>query len=168
MKRGSVYKTRNVFRLSTSCQTNSTNSPQTMDSFLTSPSLGLALLGISLVATSFWFLLHWFDEQSRRAYAARGLKYVQMGNMFVDIVLKRRIELKKDAAIKREGMLFGFNMLGRNTVLMAEPELIQQVVSKEFTNFTNRRVRVCKPDILSLTKCSTLSKGCRFFGSFFQ
>jgi len=111
-----------------------------MDSMLYSLNTYSIFLAASVLTALFWLYTRWSDFRCRQAFAQRNLKYVNLGNLFVDIVLRRRVELKKDALIKGEGKLWGFSMLGRYTVLVAEPELIQQVMSKEFTNFTNRRV----------------------------
>ena len=116
------------------------NSKIIMDTIFTSPNLPQVFLIVSILGTVLWYYLYWAEERSHQAFAKRGLKYVSLGNLFVDVILKRQTWLKKDAAIKKEGKLFGFRMLGKYTVLLAEPELIQTVVSKEFTNFTNRRV----------------------------
>ena len=78
-----------------------------MDSILTSPNLGFLLLGTSILATAFWYFLRWYDEFNVKAFKERNLKYVNMGNLFLDVILKRRIEVKKDAFIKREGKVFG-------------------------------------------------------------
>ena len=102
--------------------------------------LSTVLLCAAILSTAFWYFFYWYDEKNRRAFKERNLKYVNLGNMFFDIIMKRRIELKKDNVIKKEGKVFGFNMLGKPTILLAEPELIQTVLSKEFTNFINRRV----------------------------
>ena len=87
-----------------------------------------------------WYWLKHNDDVSGREFAKRNLKYVKISNLFKSILTKERIELLKTEAIKREGSVFGFNMLNKYTVMLTEPEIIQTILNKEFTNFTNKRV----------------------------
>ncbi len=63
-----------------------------------------------------------------------------MRNPLLATFLKKRMELEKDELIKKEGKVWGFTMLNSYTILVADPELVQQVLSNQFTNFLNRRV----------------------------
>lgn len=49
------------------------------------------------------------------------------------------LENFKLESLKTVGKLYGFDLLYKDTILVAVPEMIQTVMSKEFTNFTNRR-----------------------------
>ena len=72
----------------------------------------------------------------------RGIKYVPIGNNLLAAVLKRRQEDEIREAVKQHGPVFGFSFQGTLAVMVAEPELLQIVLSKEFTNFVNRQVRI--------------------------
>ncbi|KAH7639178.1 cytochrome p450-like protein [Dermatophagoides farinae] len=50
-----------------------------------------------------------------------------------------RIELISQENIKKIGKVYGWEMFGGINLTIAEPELIQLILSKEFTNFPNRR-----------------------------
>lgn len=104
------------------------------------------LLAFALLFFCFFF---WIDQRNKQEYERRNLKFVKVANLFFATLTKRRVEIAKDEAIKREGKVFGFNMLGAYTVLIAVPELIQEILHKDFTNFTNRRVCCSQFSILS-------------------
>ena len=55
---------------------------------------------------------------------------------------KTRIELVLQKNIQKIGKVYGFEMFGGINLTIAEPELIQLIMSKEFTNFPSRRVRI--------------------------
>lgn len=63
-----------------------------------------------------------------------------MRNPLLGIFLKERMELAKDELIKKEGKVWGFIMMNSYTILVADPDIVQQVLSNQFTNFINRRV----------------------------
>ena len=53
---------------------------------------------------------------------------------------QNRIEVVKDAVIKREGPVFGFNMLNKKTIMVADADMIQSVLIRDFTKAPNRRI----------------------------
>lgn len=103
-------------------------------------SLLVTCLVFLLFATSTFAYLFWRDEQARKAFAKRNVKFVKVINLFYAWLFKTKVELVKDEVIRKEGNVFGFNMLGTPTILIADLEIIQLVMNKEFTNFINRRV----------------------------
>lgn len=102
--------------------------------------LAILLVLIALIATCLWYYFRWAEERNRVEYARRKVKYLPQRNAFLQVITKERIEETLYQQFKREGNVFGFNFLGRYTICVNEPEIAQLVLSKEFTNFTNRRV----------------------------
>lgn len=101
----------------------------------------LYLLAASILLTLLWFAYSiWNDFCSKKEFQKRNVKYVKVANLFYAMISNVRVELVKENLIQREGNVFGFNMLGKRTILVAEPEIIQLVLSKEFANFVNHRV----------------------------
>lgn len=49
-------------------------------------------------------------------------------------------ELEEQKHIQKYGSIFAYNLFQTITIMVAEPELVQLVLSKEFTNFIDRRV----------------------------
>ncbi|KAJ6222391.1 hypothetical protein RDWZM_000936 [Blomia tropicalis] len=94
---------------------------------------------VAILTVLIWYYFNWSENSLKRYFKQRNIQYISLGNMFIDILLRRRIEIKKDELIKKFGTIFGFYMVGKPTILVAEPELIQQVVAKDFTTFNNRR-----------------------------
>lgn len=104
--------------------------------------LTLVAILVAVVATLyglFSYLSARNEEESRREFARRRVPYLPQPNAFLQSIKKERLEVKRDELIKANGKLFGFNFLNRRTVLCAEPDIAQLVMSKEFTSFPNRR-----------------------------
>lgn len=59
--------------------------------------------------------------------------------MWMAFLGKQRVLIEQEA-IKKHGPIFGTTIFGTKTIYVAEPSLIQLIMSKEFTSFTNRRV----------------------------
>lgn len=72
------------------------------------------------------------------------MRFIPQRNSVLSVMLKERTELTRHEILKREGVkAFGFYLFNVPTILVADPDIAGQVLSKEFTNFTNRRVCVC-------------------------
>ncbi|KAJ6223260.1 hypothetical protein RDWZM_001805 [Blomia tropicalis] len=97
----------------------------------------LLYLIIVIGLTIYWYIRN--EQNAVEEFKQRNLKYVSFGNMFTIFLKKERIELVKDAAVRREGPAFGFKMLGLNTIMLTDADIIQTILHKDFTNFTNRR-----------------------------
>ena len=95
---------------------------------------------LAVGAAAIWLLFRRNRQRQAREWQRRGLKGVSMRNPLLATFLKKRMELEKDELIKKEGKVWGFTMLNGYTILVADPELVQQVLSNQFTNFLNRRV----------------------------
>lgn len=106
--------------------------------FWTNPITILSWIGIL-----YWLiykLLEWIDTEKFRKI---NLRYIHFPSQFIAIM--RRVhyhEIELDG-LKKYGPTFGFNLVNSKTIMVAEPELLQIVFNKEFTNFTNRRVCLC-------------------------
>lgn len=103
-------------------------------------SLALLVVGTTIIATIAWYFLNRSEENNREEYARRNVKYLPQRNAFLQMVFKERLEEAKHEFFKQGHRIFGYNFLNAYTISAAEPELAQVVLSKEFTNFTNRRV----------------------------
>ncbi|KAJ6218346.1 hypothetical protein RDWZM_009503 [Blomia tropicalis] len=102
-------------------------------------SLALLVVGTTIIATIAWYFLNRSEENNREEYARRNVKYLPQRNAFLQMVFKERLEEAKHEFFKQGHRIFGYNFLNAYTISAAEPELAQVVLSKEFTNFTNRR-----------------------------
>ena len=99
----------------------------------------LVVVGVSVVAV--WLLLtNRRNRRDRREIESRNVKYVPQPNLMMTILRKVPLHLLTEEVIRTHGSVYGYSMLGTYNVMIGEPELIQTVLSKEFTNFTNRRV----------------------------
>ena len=101
--------------------------------------LTLALACLILFLTIYFWCRH-PESATIRAFSERNLKYVSLGNFLTATIRKERIELTKSKAINKEGPVFGFTMMNKYTIMIADAEMAGIVLSKQFTNFTNRRV----------------------------
>ena len=99
--------------------------------------LGTILIGAAIA----WYLVVSTirDRQLTREYAARGLKRVPM-NMLWNTFRQIPFEQSAYELVRREGRIYVDKSFNTTTIVCAEPDLIQLILSKEFTNFTNRRV----------------------------
>ena len=79
-------------------------------------------------------------EKARSEIESRNVPYYQPRHIILSFLLGERIEDVVKAALNKMGKIYGSYSLGTYNIMVAEPELLQLVLSKEFTNFTNRRV----------------------------
>lgn len=85
-----------------------------------------------------WYVFLWDDTKAQARL--RNIPYVNLGNLFLIFARGQRFERLQFEAIGKSGSkVLGTSLLGNFTILLAEPELISQVLSKEFTSFPNRR-----------------------------
>lgn len=105
--------------------------------------LTFLLTGFLVIIATVWLLKT--CNRKKNAHLIAQLKeqkipFVAMPNFLVQAFLGKhrgRLEL---AAIQKHGRVFGTQLFGSKTIVVAEPTLIQQIVSKEFASFPNRRV----------------------------
>ena len=102
--------------------------------------VSLSLVTLSLVATIFWFLYRYLETNNLKKFKERNVDYVNYPNQLLTMFQRKHFHLKEKRAIEKHGSVFGSNMFFDKTIIVTEPELLQIVFSKEFTNFTNRRV----------------------------
>lgn len=103
--------------------------------------LTLTIIAITTIVVAVFAWQRYNDSVAEREFARRNLKHVKMGNMIRAVMSKEKLEVTKHETIKKEGPVWGFSMMGKYTIMVADPELVQQVLSNQFTNYTNRRVR---------------------------
>lgn len=101
-----------------------------------------------------WLYSRWSEKETLGELARRNVPYVAQPNIFLSILRKERLEEPKHALIAKHGNVFGFRFLGEYTILIAEPDIAQQILSKEFATFTNRRVSL---QIFNLQNCSKIA-----------
>ena len=82
------------------------------------------------------------NKQFIASLTSRGIRYQPQSSLLEILIFKKRVELESLKNVKSVGKIYGFIMFGGINLVVAEPELIQLVLSKEFTNFPNRRVRL--------------------------
>ena len=80
------------------------------------------------------------DENIRKKFASQQIQYVVTPNFLVQVAKEVRTELYEHDQVQKYGKVYGTVLLSSPTIFLCEPELIQLIMSKEFTNFTNRRV----------------------------
>lgn len=101
-------------------------------------------IALALVILLGTFLYSWFHKrQQRKSHEfalTRNVKWVHMPSLFTMVFKKIRLDEMERELVKKHGKVFGASMFFAPGILVAEPEIAQIVFSKEFTNFTNRRV----------------------------
>ena len=80
------------------------------------------------------------NHNPKKLFARRKVKFVPQENLFVAILKKIRLELKRHDDLQKHGNVFGHVLMGAPTIVVSDPELIELVLSKNFTSFVNRRV----------------------------
>lgn len=80
-------------------------------------------------------------ETNRREILKRGIDFQKHNNFLKSMWTRERIELTQQRILKTlDKTIYGFDMFGTIHLVVAEPDLIQSILSKEFQNFPNRRV----------------------------
>lgn len=98
-------------------------------------------LVLILFALVIYYIFFFVDTEFLQKQAAiRNVKLVNFPNILKIMITKQRFELIKNDVIKKEGKVLGCQMLGKFTIVIADPELVGLVLSKEFSSFPDRRV----------------------------
>ena len=100
----------------------------------------IALVTLSLGATIFWFIYRYLESNNLKKFKERNIKYVNYPSQLLAMLKRKQFHLMEKREIEKHGSVFGFDLFFVKTIIVAEPELLQIVFNKEFTNFTNRRV----------------------------
>ena len=82
------------------------------------------------------------DRETKSIFTKRNVKFVPQKNLFFESLKKVRLELRRHDHIQEYGTVFGHMMMGVPTIVVSDPELIELIMSKHFTNFVNRRVSI--------------------------
>lgn len=105
-----------------------------------------------LIFCTIFYALYWYfigtPKQLRKQCALRGIEPAPEFDLIRSIITHKRPELKFVEYIQNNQQVFGIFSLNMMTVVIANPELIQLVMNKEFTSFVNRRVCIsfkCAP-----------------------
>lgn len=99
-----------------------------------------AAVVILITAVYLYFKQKWAGL--RKDLEQRNIPYATMPSLFSVFFLKKRIERIQEEKVRENGKIFGFIQMNIINIILAEPELIQLVLSKEFTNFPNRRASI--------------------------
>ena len=94
------------------------------------------------IGTIIYFAIQRSKTNKQIEAKKRNVPYHGMHNMFWYMFIGQRVELIEKQFVQSFGFKFGFNLFGKFTIMLSEPELLQLVFSKEFTNFSDRRVRI--------------------------
>ena len=100
------------------------------------------LTAIILIFTSIYLYLRNRSKSAIANLQSRNIPIAEQPSFFSALWNKTRIELISQKNIQKIGKVYGWEMFGGINVTIAEPELIQLIMSKEFINFPNRRVRI--------------------------
>ncbi|CAG2116253.1 unnamed protein product [Medioppia subpectinata] len=94
---------------------------------------------IALISIGFVYLI--FKFYSRDNSREKGDRNVKVGSptSLYDLIWKKQLpEVSQLEAVKKHGQLFSYSMLGKTAIMCTRLDFISQVLSKEFTTFTNR------------------------------
>lgn len=109
----------------------------------------LALALLAILVPSIWIWLDYSEKKRKSQYElVRNVIYRPLPNLFFETLKKSRFEILTYKNILEHGKVFGADLLSNKNIVIAEPELLQIVLSKQFTNFTNRRVTMLLLDAL--------------------
>ncbi|XP_075675795.1 cytochrome P450 3A31-like [Dermatophagoides pteronyssinus] len=97
------------------------------------------LTAIILIFTSIYLYLRNRSKSAIANLQSRNIPIAEQPSFFSALWNKTRIELLSQKNIQKIGKVYGWEMFGGINVTIAEPELIQLIMSKEFINFPNRR-----------------------------
>lgn len=100
---------------------------------------GVAVAALTTLYFVVTFLLSQYFEKQ---FKLQNLKYKNIPSQLLTIFRKGRFERIEQKKLKENNRLYGCDMFFKKTITTIEPELVQIVMNKEFTNFTNRRVSV--------------------------
>lgn len=95
---------------------------------------------VAVSGTLLWVWLKWKDAQLRRQFRDRNIQFVDFPNLISQSFSKKHFEQEEYDRVKKYGKIFATKIFGQPTIFVADPELIQLILSKDFTSFTNRRV----------------------------
>ena len=110
--------------------------------FILNPYL-VYVISIGIIIFLIWrlyieFYEYLIKEQCRR----QNLKFVRIPSQSMALLRKKRYDIVETELVKKNGKLFGANMLNEMTIYVADAELVQIICNREFTKFSNRRVSI--------------------------
>ena len=110
--------------------------------FILNPYL-LYIISVVIIIFIIWrlyieFYEYLIKEQCRR----QNLKFVRIPSQSMALLRKKRYDIVETELVKKNGKLFGANMLNEMTIYVADAELVQIICNREFTKFSNRRVSI--------------------------
>ena len=103
---------------------------------------GFAILALISVGTLVFLFLSRSKAKKRNDARKRLLEYHGMANPFWSTFMGKPVEMLEMEFAKKYGSLYACYLFGNFTIMCTEPEFNQMVLSTEFTNFTDHRVRV--------------------------
>ena len=95
---------------------------------------------LAIGSTLLWLYSKLQNAKTRRRFRKRNIQYVDFPGFISLMFNSKHFEKVEYEYVQKYGKVFATKMFGSDTIFVTEPELIQQVLSKEFTSFTNRRV----------------------------
>lgn len=100
----------------------------------------VVLTGVSLLIALYRIAIYFLTRHFTKEFAKRKLKFVRVPSQIWSVITKKRFEYLEQKLLNENNKLYGCCNFLNKTITTIEPELVQIVFNKEFTNFTNRRV----------------------------
>lgn len=88
-----------------------------------------------------WLIyVEWKEYQARVKCDRQNLRYVRVPNILLALLKNQRHDQIESKLHDKYGQIYGCNFANDFTIVLSNPELVQIICNKEFTNFTNHRV----------------------------
>lgn len=93
-------------------------------------------------------VLEWQEYRTKRKFSKQKVRYVRSPSSFLCLAFNKRFDLIENEIMKKNGPIYGCNFLGKPTIVIDNPEIVQLICHKEFHKFANHRVGYNRIDII--------------------
>lgn len=100
----------------------------------------LVILGLLTLLPLYLLVSRRIQAKNNQNARLRNVEYRPMAHEMWQMLSGSRVELEEQKHLQKYGPIFAYKLFGSLTIMVAEPEIVQLVLSKEFTSFINRRV----------------------------
>ncbi|KAF7488624.1 Cytochrome P450 3A24 [Sarcoptes scabiei] len=84
-------------------------------------------------------VLEWQEYRTKRKFSKQKVRYVRSPSSFLCLAFNKRFDLIENEIMKKNGPIYGCNFLGKPTIVIDNPEIVQLICHKEFHKFANHR-----------------------------